>query len=1143
MLNPDESKLRLRRLNTDVHNPCYLLHIHDVNLLLDCCLDLSNLSYFLPNHQLMSPGCSDLPEMCGTLGNSDTKEVRGENDGAEGEEEDDSGVFTKLGGMNYMTTGFKFCMLKSSEMSSIFWETIDVILISNTRSILGLPFLFENTKFRGKIFTTEPVVKFGKILIDDLLNELEQLSESQVELNSSKKKKKTKINEFNDATDYLVNSGDYNWTKFYTRESVTKALNRVHLIAYHEPVDLFGLLTIKGLSAGYAIGSCNWIITSSSEKVAYISHTSLLYSHVLPFDDSEFGDTDILIVGTVNMYASNQLEKTVEEFRHIVVQTLARGGNVLVPTNPCGVIFDLLETALHAKENFNGNILPLFPHDHQTVVNNKCTNNGTANIQSTTTTTTGTGTSTATTLGNGQSSHHKTVTSASSEIDLSVSYRNNSSNNNTNNANSCSSTITTQTPISCTGGSSSSSRVARSPVFFLSNQVHISLAYSNAYGEWLNAVKESVLYTADCPFPFQSLLQSGQLVALKSLYDSSSSKKLLSDSSSTAYSSHMLTSPLLLGSGNSSSTSGNYFEQSALNSSTTGGTTTSSSTILALTSSSVRDSTMANSNSNNSSSSSNNVVSGGIWPNSPCLIFASHPSLRIGPAVHLMRALAYGGLRLGSRTATTTSTPSHHSIILIESGDYVPAFEWNSKTLCTPETHLRRIITPFLQPDKLSTNCTKVSQLSNNSGCGTPVLSISDTATVYWLPMEARIGANQVDQLIKRCGEPRLALILPQEVYDQPGNWMSNIPTSEQFKTKLHGIAYGQHLCLNLPDKCLQQVRVSSKLVSKIKPVYITTTLKDTEKSEKSVSASGSISSSSYADKVNDSNNNNSKMKIKSSQQAGESDQLSGASSGSGAVGVVGKSELKRKLSDTTTPSSVVPTSVTTTTSSDTSTTPATISDDKDSGGGEDSQNKRTCIALVDGLLTTRDGKHWLVSKEEKLEPDIIHPVKKDFIRPSTPPPPPSALSTSLASTNSSSNQVKNRNIKSNFNTKLDSDNRVLVSFNGSSANGDNQSSTRINPYELIQKLTERGVTGAYLADPCTARQVYARFAVYNMKSSESIDNVDVILFPNPNTMICLSDYGSHIIAMDESTRTTIRDTLLLFLQYLESHSTNSTEL
>ncbi|VDQ13916.1 unnamed protein product [Trichobilharzia regenti] len=154
-------------------------------------------------------------------------------------------------------------------------------------------------------------------------------------------------------------------------------------------------------------------------------------------------------------------------------------------------------------------------------------------------------------------------------------------------------------------------------------------------------------------------------------------------------------------------------------------------------------------------------------------------------------------------------------------------------------------------------------------------------------------------------------------------------------------------------------------------------------------------------------------------------------------------------------------------------------------------------------------GKHWLVSKEEKPEPDIIHPVKKDFIRSSATPPLStttlsSGLSTSLTSTNSSSNQVKNRNIKSNFNTKLDCDNRVLVSFNGNGNNGDNHSSARINPYELIQKLTERGVTGAYLADPCTARQVYARFAVYNMKASESIDNVDVILFVSRLNFLCI---------------------------------------
>ncbi|VEL19684.1 unnamed protein product [Protopolystoma xenopodis] len=45
---------------------------------------------------------------------------------------------------------------------------------------------------------------------------------------------------------------------------------------------------------------------------------------------------------------------------------------------------------------------------------------------------------------------------------------------------------------------------------------------------------------------------------------------------------------------------------------------------------------------------------GGIWPNSPCVIFASHPSLRFGPAVHLIRALAHGGVRGPAGFASST---------------------------------------------------------------------------------------------------------------------------------------------------------------------------------------------------------------------------------------------------------------------------------------------------------------------------------------------------------------------------------------------------------------------------------------------------------------------------------------------------------
>ncbi|TNN06071.1 Integrator complex subunit 9 isoform 1 [Schistosoma japonicum] len=1001
MSNTDDNKLMLRRLNTDVHSPCYLLHIRDVNLLLDCCMDLSNLSYFLPKHQLMSPGCSDLPDMWN----------------------EKVGMLTKIGDMSYINTDFKFCMLKSSEMSSVFWETIDAILVSNTRSVLGLPFLFENTNFRGKVFATEPVVKFGKILIDDLLNELDQLFESQ---DNSGQSKTEVVKEFTDPVDCLLHSNEFSWTKFYTRESVTKALDKVHLVAYHEPVDLFGLLTIKGLSAGYGIGSCNWIITSSTEKVAYISHTSLLYSHVLPFDDSAFEDTDILIIGTVNLYASSQLEKTVEEFCHIVVQTLARGGNVLVPSNPAGIIFDLLETAIHAKDNFNGTLLPLFTHNHSSGGNIDRIQNITSD-----------NTITTTSIG--------TINSHSAQKPTSV-------------------------------GSSSSGLVARSPVFFISNQVHVSLAYSNAYGEWLNAVKEGVLYTADAPFPFQSLLRSGELVALKSLYDCSSSKKLSDPSPGNEYSSHILTSPLLLGTGNSTS-SGKYFETSGtnpVNSASVNSNNLVDSAIIALKSSSFRNATRNNHNG-----------SGGIWPNSPCLIFASHPSLRFGPSVHLTRVLAYGGLRSGGRT----SGPSHNSIILIESGDYVPSLEWNSKSLCSSEARLRRIISPFLQPDKLSTNQTSFSQL------GTPSLSISDTATVYWLPMEARIGVHEIDHLVKRCGEPRLALILPQEVYDRSFDLLNITSRPEQFTSKIHAIPYGQQLFINLPDTRLEQVRLSTKLVSHIKPVYI------------NVQCNPPVGTVNPVDMNNNNSDNANKSKHKSHVDSSQPRN---------------KSDIKRKLSTNNT------------TAATTTVAPNTDGNKecelKAQQSAETCQNKRKCIALVNGLLTTRDGKHWLTGKQEKLEPDVIQPVKDVVSRSVNSTTNDNTASTITITSSATTVNYQSKEYVQKINM-LTTENRVLVSHC--------DRSSRINPHELIQKLTEHGVTGAYVADSCTARQVYSRFSAYNNndEQADSMENKDIILFPNPNTVICLHEHGSHIICMDESTRTAIRDTLLLFVHHLDINS------
>ncbi|TGZ72939.1 hypothetical protein CRM22_001796 [Opisthorchis felineus] len=995
-------EFKLKRLSSDIHNPCYLLHLRDVNVLLDCCIETSALVHFLPSHQLLTPGCSDLPvpthENVSVVEKSHATSVHATQDDCQ----------VTIGDNIYLRSKPQFCLMNKTEFSSVIWDAVDVILVSNTNSILGLPFICSATNFRGRILATEPVVKFGKVLMEDLLDALEQLPPCKrypvEQLKQDPKQPRSFLHDFLGANDRV-------WKEFYSRQTIKDTLDRIQLVAYHEPVDIFGLLTICGSSAGFGIGSCNWTLTSPTEKVAYISHTSLLYSHVLPFDDSLLADVDVLIMGTVNLLASTQLERTVNEFRHIVVQTLARGGHVLVPINPCGMLFDLIETAIHAKENFKGTIQPLFPREKSE-----------AN-------------------GNGQSQVPPTNTSGTSGRD-SV-FLDNTEGNNTHN----SSNNNSVTPL---GGSSLAGRVARSPVFAVSSQINVSLAYANAYGEWLNPEKEALLYTADAPFPFQALLRSGHLLPLESLHHTPTVKGL-GDPQSRSDSPAISTSPLVLG---PNTRPGDWFSSGAATTtiSTTaasGAATLETSTIVALAAPSARDRQAG--------------LSGGVWPSSPCLIFASHPSLRFGSVVHLIRALAYGDLRPGTRTAQAGTPAPRHSIILVESGDYI-----HSPTTLGPARCLQHLLNPYAlrSPDKSSdTICS-----TSHSPTGVPTCDLSETATVFWLPMEARLGPEELPHLLSRCRSPRLTLCLPTEM----APYLVESLNSGNFTT--HYIAAGQKLRLPTLGSKMQPVRLSAQLVRHLRPVHLT------DPHSKSVKAS----------------------------TKGQSDPRIKP----GVSGILAKSDVSTTIlsgdHDQTLPSG----SKRISTPSTDNTEPDIKRSHKVDTNVVQSSVENSCLALVDGLLTTRDGKYWLNDPRELESSGTSRFSSNRAVRPSTPPLPAALAGRRGEDDVKSSGQ------------SIKSDNRVFVSH-----------IPRIEPFRLIKELTERGVTGAYLADKSMVSHIAQRFPTRDHCGSDAANgqSAEYILFPNPNTVIQLADHSSHILTADEGTRTTIRDSILSCLLQLET--------
>ncbi|OON16804.1 hypothetical protein X801_07369, partial [Opisthorchis viverrini] len=654
------------------------------------------------------------------------------------------------------------------------------------------------------------------------------------------------------------------------------------------------------------------------------------------------------------------------------------------------MLFDLIETAIHAKENFKGTIQPLFPREKPEPI------------------------------GNGQSHVPPTTTSVNSGRDsvfLDSTEGNTTHNSSSNNS---------VTPL---GGSSLAGRVARSPVFAVSSQINVSLAYANAYGEWLNPEKEALLYTADAPFPFQALLRSGHLLPLESLHHTPTVKGL-GDPQSRSDSPAISTSPLVLG---PNTRPGDWFSSGAATTtiSTTaapGAATLDTSTIVALATPSARDRQAG--------------LSGGIWPSSPCLIFASHPSLRFGSVVHLIRALAYGDLRPGTRTAQAGTPAPRHSIILVESGDYIYRFVY---TICS----------------------------TSQSPTGVPTCDLSETATVFWLPMEARLGPEELPHLLSRCRSPRLTLCLPTEMAPYLVRLAFNVESLSSCNFTTHYIAAGQKLRLPTLGSQMQPVRLSAQLVRHLRPVHVT------DPHSKSVKTT----------------------------TKGQSDPRT-------KPGILAKSDVSTTIlssdHDQTLPSGSKRISAPSTDSTE----PDIKRFHKMDTNVVQSSVENSCLALVDGLLTSRDGKYWLNDPRELESSGTSRFSSNRTVRPSTPPIPAALAGRRGEDEVKSSGQ------------SIKSDNRVFVSH-----------IPRIEPFRLIKELTERGVTGAYLADKSMVSHIAQRFPTRDHCESDAANaqSADYILFPNPNTVIQLADHSSHILTADEGTRATIRDSILSCLLQLET--------
>lgn len=323
--------MKLYNLSASQTSPCVVVKFKGCSIMLDCCLDLKSVRYFLP---LYHGKKSTFHEK------SSKQELKDE-----GSTSRLTSEIKEIFGRAFVDSSPEFSF---PEVDLLDLSTVDAILLSNFSSITALPFITEYCGFKGQVYATEPTKQFGRLIMEELVEFCNKVPKD----NYASVWKDTRFKrQLPSALQKCHEQRLTSWRQMYTADDLYNSMQKITDIAYAEKLTIFGALNVTAYSSGYAIGSCNWTIESDFEKIVYMSDTSRLPSHPHLLEDKPLHNADLLLFTGLTESPAHDPSRTINEFSNNILRTAKQGGNSLVPCLPCGVLFDLLEHLVNVADN------------------------------------------------------------------------------------------------------------------------------------------------------------------------------------------------------------------------------------------------------------------------------------------------------------------------------------------------------------------------------------------------------------------------------------------------------------------------------------------------------------------------------------------------------------------------------------------------------------------------------------------------------------------------------------------------------------------------------------------------------------------------------------------------------------------------
>ncbi|KYQ88165.1 integrator complex subunit 9 [Tieghemostelium lacteum] len=329
--------MKLSCLGLSPQSSCYLLEYKNVKILLDCGMEISSILNYLPYSLKTNQFKNNNQQQ--QHNNDSKKEI--------------PVIFKEINNNLYIDSNdIRYSTILGENL--VDFETIDYILISNYQNIYSLPFITEYTKFKGRIYATEPTVQIGKLLLDELY----QMNIKQSRLKNYNNNNNNNILQSSEILEKLYNHNMNNnnenfdeilkfskWKELYNRLDIEKSFEKIISVRFSEIITVVQGFKMVPTSSGFTLGSCNWLIDNEhGDKIVYLSDSSLALSrYPLPMDIESLENPQLLIMTKLNYHPQLQPDEKLNELCSQIGLTCQQGGTSLIPVNSCGIVLDLFE--------------------------------------------------------------------------------------------------------------------------------------------------------------------------------------------------------------------------------------------------------------------------------------------------------------------------------------------------------------------------------------------------------------------------------------------------------------------------------------------------------------------------------------------------------------------------------------------------------------------------------------------------------------------------------------------------------------------------------------------------------------------------------------------------------------------------------